>query len=342
MASSGWFRLFAVSRRFVVNCPPGVLRSKQITGWQCCEGWQAVSAYCSLPKDNASCTYQNGLPVLFVPLPSRQELCQFTLKPFSQSVGDLLHQLTQEDGGIERAVIYNKDDVKVAKATGIDILMKDSFKLVLNDTSYDVTPPTQEVVDSEDAEKLSDVKVLIQKLYTTLNVEQHQLMHEKDLLKKLERLKAELQPLEQIKQDIDSKAVKRTNILMWGGLGYMALQFGFLARLTWWEYSWDIMEPVTYFVSYGTAIAMYAYYVLTKEEYIYPIMRDRQYLFTFHKFAQKRQLDVGKYNVLKDEIAKVEYDIERLQDPLQLNLPLQQKQSKKIFLPELPDNEKSS
>ena len=43
----------------------------------------------------------------------------------------------------------------------------------------------------------------------------------------------------------------------------MGLQFGFLARLTWWEYSWDIMEPVTYFVTYGTAMAMYAYHLLT-------------------------------------------------------------------------------
>ena len=45
----------------------------------------------------------------------------------------------------------------------------------------------------------------------------------------------------------------------------MAWQFGFLARLTWWEYSWDIMEPVTYFVTYGTSLIMYAYFVLTRE-----------------------------------------------------------------------------
>lgn len=45
----------------------------------------------------------------------------------------------------------------------------------------------------------------------------------------------------------------------------MSVQFGILARLTWWEYSWDIMEPVTYFVTYGTAMAGYAYFVLTKQ-----------------------------------------------------------------------------
>ena len=46
-------------------------------------------------------------------------------------------------------------------------------------------------------------------------------------------------------------------------------QFGILARLTWWEYSWDIMEPVTYFVTYGTAIGAYCYFVLTKQEYLF-------------------------------------------------------------------------
>ena len=60
-------------------------------------------------------------------------------------------------------------------------------------------------------------------------------------------------------------AERRTTILAWSGLCYMAIQFGFLARLTWWEYSWDIMEPVTYFVTYGTAIAAYVYYVITRQ-----------------------------------------------------------------------------
>ena len=71
--------------------------------------------------------------------------------------------------------------------------------------------------------------------------------------------------MEKLKIELDQKAGQRANIFVWGGLGFMALQFGFLARLTWWEYSWDIMEPVTYFVAYGTAMVAYAYFVLTRQ-----------------------------------------------------------------------------
>lgn len=71
--------------------------------------------------------------------------------------------------------------------------------------------------------------------------------------------------LEQKRDELLAKAKRRSTALSWFGLALMGAQFGVLARLTWWEYSWDIMEPVTYFITYGTTIAMYAYFVLTRQ-----------------------------------------------------------------------------
>lgn len=68
-----------------------------------------------------------------------------------------------------------------------------------------------------------------------------------------------------MREELSKKAERRTTWVLWGGMAYMSTQFGILARLTWWEYSWDIMEPVTYFITYGTAMAMYAYFVLTRQ-----------------------------------------------------------------------------
>jgi len=63
------------------------------------------------------------------------------------------------------------------------------------------------------------------------------------LLKELELLKDEIAPLENKKQTIVEKSLQRSKTWPWIGLGLMGIQFGAMARLTWWEYSWDIMEP---------------------------------------------------------------------------------------------------
>uniref|UniRef100_A0A1A8AK85 Calcium uniporter protein n=1 Tax=Nothobranchius furzeri TaxID=105023 RepID=A0A1A8AK85_NOTFU len=216
------------------------------------------------------------------------------------------------------------DGARIASSTGIDILLLDDFKLVINDTTHHVRPPRREILPHEEADRLNDVKFLVQQLYTTLRIEEHQLSKERELIGRLEDLNSQLRPLEKVREELSRKAERRTTWVLWGGMAYMATQFGILARLTWWEYSWDIMEPVTYFITYGTAMAMYAYFVLTRQEYVYPDARDRQYLLFFHKGVKRTRFDVDKYNKLKDDIAEVELDLKRLRDPLQLQLPLQQ------------------
>lgn len=90
-------------------------------------------------------------------------------------------------------------------------------------------------------------------------------MKELELRGQLEQLQADLAPLEAKKLVLEKSSLSRSNLWIWGGMAWMSLQFGFFARLTWWEYSWDIMEPVTYFVTYGTSMIFFAYYILTRQ-----------------------------------------------------------------------------
>ncbi|KAJ8319365.1 hypothetical protein KUTeg_004456 [Tegillarca granosa] len=210
--------------------------------------------------NQANVIYRDGLPVFIVPLPSRQENCEFTLKPITHTVGDFLKFLKEEDGGIDRSAIYSEDGTRISGSTTIDVLLRSNFIVSINEKQYPITPPEIGIKDSEHIAGLSDIKTLIAHLHSQLN------------------------------------SNKRTKILSWVGLGLMGFQFGFLARLTWWEYSWDIMEPVTYFVTYGTTMAMYAYFVITRQEYIFPDVKDREFLLSFYKGAKKCQLDVTKYN----------------------------------------------
>lgn len=76
-------------------------------------------------------------------------------------------------------------------------------------------------------------------------MEEYQAQQEQRLVRELEAMKDELEPLEESKKLLAVQAEKRATHLTWVGLGLMSVQFGILARLTWWEYSWDIMEPGT-------------------------------------------------------------------------------------------------
>ena len=79
--------------------------------------------------------------------------------------------------------------------------------------------------------------------FQALNVEEYQVQQEQKLVRELEAMKDELAPLEDCRKILAEQAERRANNLTWLGLGLMSVQFGILARLTWWEYSWDIMEP---------------------------------------------------------------------------------------------------
>jgi hypothetical protein len=89
------------------------------------------------------------------------------------------------------------------------------------------------------------------------------------------------------------------------------------------------MEPVTYFVTTGTAIICYGYFLLTqqatnhtlnqpkksgKKDLSWPDARDRQHLRLMHKAAGKKGFDVEKYNRLLAEIAETQAKLKNLKE----------------------------
>nr|XP_017028829.1 calcium uniporter protein, mitochondrial isoform X4 [Drosophila kikkawai] len=272
-------------------------------------------------KNDIYVEYVNGMPHMTVRLPSRNELCQFALKPITHNVGDLLTMLKAEDRGIDRAAIINKHGVRIASSCTIDSLLDDSFCIQINNRTLEVNPPKRDKITGESMDKVGDVRKVIAQLYEAFNVGEYQLEKSNQLAKELESLRYELEPLEEQKLELSKKAARRTNFMTWMGLGLMSVQFGILARLTWWEYSWDIMEPVTYFVTYGTTMAMYAYYCVTKKEYIMEHVKNREYSLTLYRNAKKLQFDVDHYNELKRKSAELEYNLRRIHDPLNMQLP---------------------
>ncbi|XP_068445394.1 calcium uniporter protein, mitochondrial-like [Clinocottus analis] len=284
--------------------------------------------FCSTlaPSSDVSLRYKYGRLVLEVPLPSRKEKCLFFLRPMLMNVGDLIADLHREDPGTTTS-IFSKDGEPVSNTTLIDTLLDKDFQLVVNDAVYNVCAP-EKVCTSEHAMELKDVKHVVHLLHTALHLPEHHLLKERQLLERLDNLKQELSPLEKMKAQLSNTAGFHSSRVVWTGMALLSVQGGALAWLTWWVYSWDVMEPVTYFITYATSIGAFSYYVLTKQDYLYPDVKDRQFLRYFYKAAGKNKFNVEKYNELKDEMAEVEEDLRRLRYPTEFQLPLEQIQPK--------------
>lgn len=299
-----------------------IQRRRDFTGRQ-----QAFFCSTASPSSDVSLKYKYDRLVLEVPLPSRNEKCVFFLRPMLMNVGDLITDLQKEDPGVIASVL-SKSGERVANSTLIETLLDKDFKLVVNDTVHDVRSPEKVAISSEHAIEMEDMKHMVHLLHTALNLPEHHLLKERQLLEKLDSLKQELSPLEKMKADLSRKAEFHTSRALWTGMALLSVQGGALAWLTWWVYSWDVMEPVTYFVTYATSMGCFAYYVLTKQDYLYADAKDRQFLRYFHKGASQAQFNVRQYNRLKEQLAQVEDDLRRLRYPTQLQLPLEQIQIK--------------
>lgn len=278
---------------------------------------RCMSVTRSTPAGKIEVKYTHGFVSLSIPLPSRRKRCVFTFLPATQTISDLISQLEQEDEGTNHVVVYSLDGCRYARLTPLDVVLRRDFYVVINDLQYTVAMPT-----SPELQSVDNVMSSISQLYSHLNVEHYQLQREHQLENHLTELQRQIEPFEQLRREIALKAEKRTNRLAWVGLGLMGLQFGLLARAIWWrDYPWDFVEPITYFIGYGSAILMFGYYILTRQEYILPDVSDREFLFSLHRLADKRHLNLAQYNALRDQIKLTEYDLQRLRDPLQLHLP---------------------
>lgn len=69
-------------------------------------------------------------------------------------------------------------------------------------------------------------------------------------------------------------------------------------------------------VQFSTIIVFFIASLILSQEYMYPDARDRQYLRFLHQAASKSKFDIAKYNQLRDEIGRVEADLDSARKPL--------------------------
>ncbi|CAD7697567.1 unnamed protein product [Ostreobium quekettii] len=122
----------------------------------------------------------------------------------------------------------------------------------------------------------------------------------------LDALREKIAPLRSELAGIDERADAWSNRIVVGGLALLVLQFALFFRLTYWELSWDVMEPVGYFASLGMSILAYAYFLITREDFATQSLRERIRKHFVNKELKRKNIDVTRYQELLSSIHKFE------------------------------------
>ncbi|KAE9600072.1 hypothetical protein Lal_00046233 [Lupinus albus] len=108
----------------------------------------------------------------------------------------------------------------------------------------------------------------------------------------------ELQQMEKQKGMIDDKAKAQVRAELYCGLGFLMVQtLGFM-RLTFWELSWDVMEPICFFVTSIYFVLAYLFFMRTSTEpnfqgYFYRRFKGKQ-----NRLMKTFNFDIHRYNEL--------------------------------------------
>ena len=96
-------------------------------------------------------------------------------------------------------------------------------------------------------------------------------------------------------------AHRQVRRILWSGLGMAVIQVGFFFRLTFWEFSWDVMEPIAFFTTTTGIVIGYAYFLFTSRDPTYQDFMQRLFNSRQRKLCKKLNFDVERFKELQQK-----------------------------------------
>eukprot|EP01025_Chloroclados_australasicus_P022715 TRINITY_DN2329_c0_g2_i2.p2 TRINITY_DN2329_c0_g2~~TRINITY_DN2329_c0_g2_i2.p2 ORF type:complete len:308 (-),score=20.62 TRINITY_DN2329_c0_g2_i2:880-1731(-) len=127
---------------------------------------------------------------------------------------------------------------------------------------------------------------------------------EEEVRSKLQSLEQEIIPLEKRKLQMERSAEFWTQFFIWGGFLLLSAQFGIFIYYTYYTYSWDVMEPITYFVGQIFMLLGYLYFLTTKEDFAFQNFQHMLKQFFWGSKVKQLKFDQERYNQLSQEIVR--------------------------------------
>ncbi|CAL1411921.1 unnamed protein product [Linum trigynum] len=112
-------------------------------------------------------------------------------------------------------------------------------------------------------------------------------------------MRDELKNLREKKEEIDVLAHRQVRRILWGGLGLAVVQVGLFFRLTFWEFSWDVMEPIAFFTTTTGIVIGYAYFLFTARDPTYQDLMKSLFLSRQRKLFKKHNFNVERLKELQ-------------------------------------------
>ncbi|KAG0449565.1 hypothetical protein HPP92_027236 [Vanilla planifolia] len=110
----------------------------------------------------------------------------------------------------------------------------------------------------------------------------------------------EMREMELKKADIDKKAAAGVQRELWCGLGFMVAQTMGFMRLTFWELSWDVMEPICFFATSVYFMAGYAFFLRTLKEPSFEGFFESRFASKQRRIMRSCNFDLKRYSELKE------------------------------------------
>ncbi|KAK1291987.1 hypothetical protein QJS10_CPB17g02588 [Acorus calamus] len=109
----------------------------------------------------------------------------------------------------------------------------------------------------------------------------------------------ELEVMEKEKLEIDKESEASVRRELWCGLGFLVVQTIGFARLTFWELSWDVMEPICFYVTSVYFMAGYAFFLQTSRDPSFEGFFESRFEAKQRKLMRARGFDVERLDELR-------------------------------------------
>lgn len=114
-----------------------------------------------------------------------------------------------------------------------------------------------------------------------------------------ESLRKEFEEMQKEKLAIDTKADTLVRRELWGGLSFLILQTVGFMRLTFWELTWDVMEPICFYLTSMYFMAGYTFFLRTSKEPSFEGFYQARFSSKQKRLMKAHNFDIGRYNQLR-------------------------------------------